>query len=98
MIGSPAAPGARRRLARSARGRLRAGPDRGAAGMTEIRLAVEIRGDADRVATVTADNPAKLNILDPAGIAALERTFLGLAAYEDLPAVVLRGSGSRAFI
>jgi enoyl-CoA hydratase len=66
--------------------------------MTEIRLAVEIRGDADRVATVTVDNPAKLNILDPAGIAALERTFLGLAVDDDLRAVVLRGAGSRAFI
>jgi len=66
--------------------------------MTEIRLAVESRGEAGRVATVTVDNPAKLNILDPSGIAALERAFEGLAADEALRAVVLRGAGRRAFI
>ena len=66
--------------------------------MTEIRLAVETRGDSDRVATVTVDNPAKLNVLDPAGIAALERTFLDLAVDDALRAVILRGAGDRAFI
>ena len=41
--------------------------------MTEIRLAVESPGEAGRIATITVDNPAKLNILDPAGTAALDR-------------------------
>jgi len=66
--------------------------------MTEIHLAVESRGEAGRVATVTVDNPAKLNILDPAGIASLERIIGGLAADETLRVVVLRGAGRRAFI
>lgn len=66
--------------------------------MTEIHLAVESRGEAGRIATVTIDNPAKLNILDPAGIAALKRTLDGLAADEALRVVVLRGAGNRAFI
>lgn len=66
--------------------------------MTEIRLAVASRGEAGRVATVTVDNPSKLNILDPSGIAALERAFEGLAADEALRVVVLRGAGTRAFI
>ncbi len=66
--------------------------------MTEIRLEVENRGEAGRVATVTVDNPAKLNILDPAGIAALEHMFEGLAKDETLRVVVLSGAGNRAFI
>lgn len=66
--------------------------------MTEVRLVIEKRGDGDHVAIVTVDNPTKLNILDPDGIAALERMFLGLAADEALRAVILRGAGSRAFI
>jgi len=66
--------------------------------MTEIRLGVEDRGDVGRLATVTVDNPGKLNILDPAGMASLERIFVGLAADEALRAVVLRGAGNRAFI
>ncbi|MGH7126175.1 MAG: enoyl-CoA hydratase [Stellaceae bacterium] len=66
--------------------------------MTEIRLGFESRGEAARLATVTVDNPGKLNILDPAGIAALERTFSGLAADETLCVAVLRGEGHRAFI
>lgn len=66
--------------------------------MTEIRLEVESRGEAGRLATVTVVNPAKLNILDPAGIAALERAFDGLAADETVRVVVLRGAGNRAFI
>ncbi|HKX11429.1 MAG TPA: enoyl-CoA hydratase [Stellaceae bacterium] len=66
--------------------------------MTEVRLVIEERGDGDHVATVTVDNPTKLNILDPDGIAALERMFRGLAADDTLRAVILRGAGSRAFI
>ncbi|HKF72204.1 MAG TPA: enoyl-CoA hydratase [Stellaceae bacterium] len=66
--------------------------------MTEIRLAVESRGEAGCVATVTVDNPAKLNILDTTGIGSLERTLNGLAADEALRVVVLRGAGELAFI
>jgi enoyl-CoA hydratase/carnithine racemase len=66
--------------------------------VTGIRLAVESRGEAGRVATITVDNPAKLNILDTAGIASLERTLAGLAADETLRVLVLRGAGDRAFI
>jgi len=66
--------------------------------MTDIRLERQSRGDAGRVATVTVDNRAKLNIVDSAGIAALERAFTELATEETLRAVVLRGAGNRAFI
>jgi enoyl-CoA hydratase/carnithine racemase len=66
--------------------------------VTAIRLAVESRGAVGRIATITIDNPAKLNILDPAGIAALARTLNELAADDALRAVILRGAGSRAFI
>jgi enoyl-CoA hydratase/carnithine racemase len=66
--------------------------------MTEIRHEIDGRGEAGRVATVTVDNPAKLNILDPRGIAALERSFDELAADETLRVVVLRGAADRAFI
>ena len=66
--------------------------------MTEIRLDVESRGTAGRIARVTVDNPAKLNILDPRGIAALERTLSELATDDSLRVVILRGAGGRAFI
>jgi enoyl-CoA hydratase len=66
--------------------------------MTEVRVEVENRGDTGRVATVTVDHLAKLNILDPAGMEALERMFGGLAADTALRAVILRGAGDRAFI
>ncbi len=66
--------------------------------MTEIRLEIEDRGDTGRVATIAVDNPAKLNILDPAGIAALERVFGELAADDTLRVAILRGVGDRAFI
>jgi hypothetical protein len=45
--------------------------------VTGIRLVVESRGKAGRVATIAVDNPAKLNILDAAGIASLERNLDG---------------------
>jgi len=66
--------------------------------MTEVHLAVESRGEAGRVATVTVDNPAKLNILDPEGIGSLERILQGLAVDDALRVVILRGAGRRAFI
>jgi enoyl-CoA hydratase len=66
--------------------------------MTEVHLAVESRGEAGRIATVTVDNPAKLNILGPEGIGSLERILQGLAVDDALRVVILRGAGSRAFI
>ncbi len=66
--------------------------------MTGIRVELERRDDDGRIATVTVDNPGKLNILDPDAIAALERAFNGLATEGTLRAVVLRGAGNRAFI
>jgi len=66
--------------------------------MTEVHLAVESRGEAGRIATVTVDNPAKLNILDPEGIGSLERILQGLAVDDTLRVVILRGAGSHAFI
>jgi enoyl-CoA hydratase/carnithine racemase len=66
--------------------------------MTKIRLDIENRADGARVATVTVDRPAKLNILDPAAIAALERAVAGLASDDALRVAVLRGAGGRAFI
>jgi enoyl-CoA hydratase len=66
--------------------------------MTEVHLAVESRGEAGRVATVTVANPAKLNILDPEGIRSLERILQGLAMDDALRVVILRGAGNRAFI
>lgn len=58
------------------------------------RVAVE---RADRIATVTLDCPAKLNVLDRAGWERLGRVFEGLSADRSLRAVVVRGAGRRAF-
>ena len=66
--------------------------------MTEVHLAVESRGEAGGIATVTVDNPAKLNVLDPEGIRSLERILQGLAMDDALRVVILRGAGNRAFI
>ena len=66
--------------------------------MTEVHLAVESHSEAGRVATVTVDNPAKLNILDPEGIRSLERILQGLAMDDALRVVILRGAGNCAFI
>ena len=50
------------------------------------------------VATVTVDNPAKLNTLDSALLEQLASTMERLATEADLLAVVLAGTGERAFI
>jgi enoyl-CoA hydratase len=62
-----------------------------------IRVEVEDREDG-RVATVTVDYQAKLNILGRARTERLRDAFLGLASDEELRAVVLTGAGERAFI
>jgi len=63
-----------------------------------VTVAIEKRGAAGHVATVTVDNPGKLNIVDPAAIAALEAAVLKLGEDEKLRALVLCGAGDAAFI
>lgn len=63
----------------------------------DIRVEVVDREDG-RVATVTVDYQAKLNILGRARTERLRDAFLELAIDEDLRAVVLTGAGGRAFI
>lgn len=59
---------------------------------------VDVQQDARGVATVTIDNAAKLNVLDPPIMTALIETVESLARDASLRAVVLRGAGDRAFI
>jgi enoyl-CoA hydratase/carnithine racemase len=66
--------------------------------MSGVDLIVEERGSLGRVATITVDNPGKLNILDPARMASLEAALQELAADARLRALVLRGAGDKAFI
>ena len=65
--------------------------------VSRVEVAVAERGTG-RVATVTVDNPGKLNIVDPAAIAALEAAVVKLGEDEKLRALVLRGAGDKAFI
>jgi len=66
--------------------------------MSGVALVVEERGALGRVATITVDNPGKLNILDLARMSALEATLAELGADERLRVLVLRGAGDKAFI
>lgn len=59
---------------------------------------IEVQRDARGVATVTIDNAAKLNVLNPPIMTELIDATAQLAADADLRAVVLRGAGDRAFI
>ncbi|HUN47071.1 MAG TPA: enoyl-CoA hydratase [Stellaceae bacterium] len=63
-----------------------------------VEVAVAERGALGRVATITVDNPGKLNIVDPAAIAALEAAVVKLGEDGKLRALVLRGAGDKAFI
>ena len=49
------------------------------------------------IATVTLNNPARLNALDKSMWQALGRTMSALSAEDDLRCVVLRGAGGKAF-
>jgi enoyl-CoA hydratase/carnithine racemase len=49
------------------------------------------------IATVTLNNPARLNALDMSMWRALGRTMSALSSEDDLRCVVLRGAGGRAF-
>ena len=56
------------------------------------------RDDGERVAVVTIERAAKLNILDQAAMVALTDAATSLHRDEALRAVVLTGAGERAFI
>jgi enoyl-CoA hydratase/carnithine racemase len=59
-----------------------------------ISASIDPRG----IATLTIDNPAKLNVLDSRLLASLAAEADALAQRPDLRAIVLRGTGERAFI
>jgi len=63
-----------------------------------VRLAYDHRGSAGRVATVTLNNPAKLNIMNRTMMSTFLDVMEKLRADENLRAVVLRGAGDRAFV
>jgi len=63
----------------------------------DVRVVVEER-EGGRVATVTVDHQAKINILGRARTERLRDAFLRLADDAELRAVVLTGAGDRAFI
>ena len=65
--------------------------------MAEIRVAVEARKEG-RVATLTVDNRAKLNILDRPLIDEFARVVSELGGDDALRVIVVRGEGERAFI
>lgn len=63
-----------------------------------ILLAYDDRGAQGRVATVTLNNPAKLNTMNCALMAAFLDVMATLRVDETLRAVILRGAGDRAFV
>lgn len=63
-----------------------------------VEVVVGERGAAGRVATITVDNPGKLNIVDAHGLAIIEAAVRKLGEDEVLRVLVLRGAGDRAFI
>ena len=63
-----------------------------------VLVRIEGRGDAGRVAYVTANNPAKRNALGMPGKRALAAAFHRISQDEHLRAVVLTGAGDKAFI
>lgn len=67
-------------------------------GLGEVFCVLETRGDDGRVARITLDHRAKLNVVDSRLCAALRDTVNQAAADPDLRAIVLGGAGNRAFI
>ncbi len=63
--------------------------------MSYANLLVET---GDRITTVTINRPAKLNALDRATFLALEGCFRDLAADPEVRAVIVTGSGQKAFV
>jgi enoyl-CoA hydratase len=66
--------------------------------VARVDLKLEERGAAGRIATITVDNRAKLNILDPALMTELAAAVERLAEHDTLRVLVLCGAGDRAFI
>lgn len=52
----------------------------------------------DRIATVTINRPTKLNALNKATIKELNEAFTGLASDGEIRAIILTGSGEKAFV
>ena len=63
-----------------------------------VLVRTEDRGDAGRVAYVTANNPAKRNAIGMPGKRAIVAAFKSLSEDESLRAVVLAGAGDKSFI
>ena len=63
-----------------------------------VLVRTEERGEAGRVAYVTANNPAKRNAIGMPGKRAIAAAFKRLSEDEQLRAVVLTGAGDKAFI
>ena len=63
-----------------------------------VLVRVEERGEAGRVAYVTANNPAKRNAIGIRGKRAIVAAFRRLCEDENLRAVVLTGTGDKSFI
>ena len=61
---------------------------------TEGRI---VLATADRVATLTLDRPDKLNAIGPEMVAELERLLAEIDTDRDIRAVIMTGSGGRAF-
>jgi enoyl-CoA hydratase len=71
----------------------------GANAMSEATIRVETEArPAGLIATVTVDNPARLNALNTPLLEALAAALHDLARHDDLRAVVLTGAGDKAFI
>ena len=63
-----------------------------------VLVRTEDRGEAGRVAYVTANNPAKRNAIGMPGKRAIAAAFKKLSEDEHLRAVVLTGAGEKSFI
>ena len=63
-----------------------------------VLVAYDDRGAQGRVATVTLNNPAKLNTMNRALMGAFLDVMAGLGADNTVRAVILRGAGDRAFV
>ncbi|HZN26825.1 MAG TPA: enoyl-CoA hydratase [Burkholderiales bacterium] len=63
-----------------------------------VLVRVEERGEAGRIAYVTANNPAKRNAIGIRGKRAIVAAFRRLCEDENLRAVVLTGAGDKSFI
>jgi enoyl-CoA hydratase len=63
-----------------------------------VKLELEDRGEAGRIARITFDNPAKRNALGLAGKERFTELMTGLRGDGSLRAVVITGAGSRSFV